>query len=229
MPKAGAVPPIATIIETLRSLHGPPDPPAITDLFQQILLEQVAYLAADAKRLAAFKVLESRVGLRPDDILAAPEDLLLEATTAGGTIAAPLRASRMRESARMVLERWNGDLDGVLSLPPSEAARALAKFPMIGKPGADRILSIAGVMNRFAVDSNGLRVLLRVGYGREDANYDRAYRSVIDEIERRPAMNAPAAVEAYQLLREHGRLTCRRTRPACPKCPLRSRCAFGLQ
>lgn len=95
---------------------------------------------------------------------------------------------------------------------------------MIGNPGAYRILFVASVVNRFAVDSNGLRVLLRLGHGNDDGIHDRSYRPVIEEIERQPAMSAPAAGEVYLPLGKHGRLTCRRTTPTCSDCPMRTRC-----
>ena len=42
------------LLDRLRKQVGAPKPPSITDPFQQVLLEQVAYLASDEKRPAAF-------------------------------------------------------------------------------------------------------------------------------------------------------------------------------
>ena len=50
----------------------------------------------------------------------------------------------------------------------TKARRALKRFPGIADPGADKLLLFAGVTPYLALDSNGLRVLLRLGYGEED-------------------------------------------------------------
>ena len=215
------------MVARLRARYGPQPAPAITDPFQQVLHEQVAYLASDEKRQAAFELLASTVGLEPADILAATDRELRAATSAGGPIAADERAGRMRQSARMVGDRWRGSLADVLVLPADQAAKVLEGFPMIGRPGADRILMIAGASNRLALDSNGLRVLQRLGYGREDRNYGRAYRSVADAIDDQRPATSQAAVEAHGLLRAHGKTLCRRSSPDCGACPLSADCAWA--
>jgi adenine-specific DNA glycosylase len=98
---------------------------------------------------------------------------------------------------------------------------------MIGKPGAEKILVIAGGSTRLALDSNGLRVLLRVGYGAEDKSYDKAYRSVVDQAARQAAMTAADALAAHLLLRELGKSICRRAAPRCEACPLNRSCRFA--
>ena len=225
--KAGSVLPLTTIMDRLRSRVGSPHAPSITDPFQQILLEQVAYLATDEKRLKAFQLLKSRVGLEPEDILSASDESLLEVASSGGSIAASRRASRLRESAWMVCEKWDGDLTTILSLPHKEASRALSKFAMIGKPGADKILLLAGVSSKPALDSNGLRVLLRIGYGTEDKNYDKSYRTVMEEIVSQSPMTTETTLEAHLVLKEHGRTVCKRSSPACKECPLEDGCEYG--
>lgn len=227
MPRRKSKLPLTSIVDRLRSTLGAPAPPAITDPFQQILLVQVAYLATDERRLEAFQLLKDRVGLEPDAILAASDRTLLEVASAGGAAAAAKRAEHLRRSAEMVRERWDGDLTAVLSLPHEDAARALSKFPMIGKPGADAILLIAGASNKLALDSNGLRVLLRIGYGCEDKNYAKSYRSVIEEVGTQPPMPQEATVAAHVLLREHGRRVCRHKTPACGECGLSDACQYG--
>ncbi|MEZ6038395.1 MAG: hypothetical protein R3F29_13005 [Planctomycetota bacterium] len=45
-----------------------------------------------------------------------------------------------------------------------------------GDPGFDKLRAFAGVEAVLAVDSNGLRVLLRLGYGAEAKAYAQSYR-----------------------------------------------------
>ena len=50
------------------------------------------------------------------------------------------------------------------------------RFPGIGKPGAERIALFTGTRAVLALDSNALRVLVRLGYGDPDAAYATTYR-----------------------------------------------------
>ena len=94
------------VFAQLEQHYGPPSPPPSTDPFELILLEQVGYLVDDEQRMAAFELLRKRVGLDPDKILAAPEKVLLEIARAGGAIAAPARAKRLRDSAILELAEF---------------------------------------------------------------------------------------------------------------------------
>jgi hypothetical protein len=114
----------------LEAHYGAPVPPRTTDPFALILWEQVAYLADDERRHAAFALLAERAGLTADAILAAKQTTLTEIAAHGGAIAASERAERMRESARRVVADWGGKLRTVLELPLADAKRAL----MINSP-----------------------------------------------------------------------------------------------
>lgn len=133
----------------------------------------------------------------------------------------------MRETAVKVRDRYDGSLRGVLKLPYAEVRRELKAFPSIGPPGADKILLLTGAQPVLALDSNALRVLLRLGYGREHKNYATSYATAqtaaMDELPK----TIPALTEAFVLLQHHGRELCRRNHPECPACPVRPQCPFG--
>ena len=71
-----------------------------------------------------------------------------------------------------------------------------------------------------------MRVLTRVGYGREQKNYSAMYKSVQEaiagELDGKPEMVA----RAHLALREHGKAICRNTVPLCYECPAADLCAF---
>jgi endonuclease III len=216
--------PLRSVVTTLRRHYGEPSPPISRDPFLLILWEQVGYLVPDVQRRRAFSVLRTEVGLQPADILAAPAPKLETITRLGGPIAFRVRASRLRQSAELVLGRWNGNLRAALRLPTPKARRALAQFPMIGEPGADKILVFTKSARLLPLDSNGLRVLRRLGLTPDGKNYRTIYR-------RAQEMLAPALpndhnwlISAHGLLRLHGQELCRRSAPACGRCPFRARC-----
>jgi endonuclease III len=215
------------MIKALGRHYGPTRSLAPKDPFQMLMWEYVAYLTDDPKRAAAFAELKSTVGLRPAEIAAAPLPVLGSVARRGGSIAPALRATRMRDVAITVRDKWRGSLRSVLKLPYAEARRALKAFPSIGPPGADKILLLTGARPILALDSNALRVLLRLGYGREDKNYAKSYASAQASAMAVLPKTIPSLRSAFLLLQHHGRELCRRNHPSCTVCPLRSSCPFG--
>ena len=63
-----------------------------------------------------------------------------------------------------------------------------------------------------ALDSNGLRVLLRLGFGAEKKNYAASYRSAQEALADQLPRDRDALIRAHQLLRQHGQELCRRSR-----------------
>src|SRR5437870_12478029 len=126
------------IVRALRDFYG--NPPALPtgDPFELILRENVAYLADDTRREAAFRMLKERVGLSPEKILAAPRAALHEVARHGIVPAAT--AEKLREIARIALEDFGGDLEAAGALPREGARKALRRFPSIGDPGAEKAL-----------------------------------------------------------------------------------------
>ncbi len=218
---------LTRLVRQLRALHGAPVAPPTRDPYRLLLWEQVGYLADDATRLAAWRLLEERVGTKPDEILAASTSALRAVARRGGSIAVAQRAERLRTVARRVRDVWNGTLRAAVRQPLDQARRELAKYPSIGVPGAERILLLSGVHPVLGLDSNALRVLQRLGYGREYPQWARTYRSVQEAAERELSRTVPARRAAYLLLRYHGQTLCRRSAPLCEGCPLRPDCPTG--
>jgi endonuclease-3 len=208
----------------LRTLYGKPKPPFVTDPFEQIVFENVAYLANDARREEAFRSLREKTGLRPERILAAPR-AALHAAGASGILPANT-VKKLREIAAIAIEDFSGDVGAVLRLPPREALKALKKFPSIGDPGAERILLLAGALPVLALDSNGLRVLLRLGFGKQDKSYAKSYRAAQAAAQEELPKDCGVLIEAYQLLRRHGQELCKTSRPRCEVCPVRAQCVY---
>ncbi len=220
----------ASLADSLRRLqrhYGVPCSLAPSDPFALLLWEYVAYLTDDADRASAFAALKKRVGILPDQVAAASPAVLQSVCRGGGAIAFKLRAARMQAVAVRVTNHFGGNLDGVLRLPYPEARRILKTFPAIGPPGADKILLLTGAQKVLALDSNALRVLLRLGYGEEQKSYGASYASA----QKAAMVELPSSLKGLQkasfLLRRHGQELCRRNDPRCPICPLREVCAFA--
>ena len=190
-----------------------------------LYLEAAGYLCTEEKRLAAFAALRDRVGLAPGAVLAVPIPVLAAICRIGGVFPEK-RAERLKEIASLVVDDFRGDLASVLSLDHATASKALRKFPMIGEPGADRILMLCGYPGVFGFQSNEHRTLNRLGYGEELKNYTKSYRLTRDAAQAELPTSNRALVEAALLLRQHGRVTCKASAPRCEECPVTARCAW---
>lgn len=218
--------PLADVVEELARTHGEPEPPPPRGALEWIAWETVGYLCDDERRAAAFAALRKKTRFAPGRMLSAPIADLTAITRIGG-IHPGLRARRLHEIAELVQEEFGGDLEAVLARPEREALAALKKFPAIGRPGAEKILLMTGARPLLALESNGLRALVRLGFGAESKSYDATYRSVAAAVADGIAGRDCAwLARAHHLLRRHGQTLCRRSEPRCLDCPLSERCAW---
>jgi endonuclease III len=209
-------------ITRLEAHYGPPPPHPVTDPWLMVLWENVAYLVDDQRRLAAFNALRKGIGTTPRAILAAPRKKL-EAVTGYGILPAQF-ADKLRDCAQLMLDEFPDGLTPVIKLPFQQAIKALMKFHGIGRPGAEKILLFAKAHPVLALESNGLRVLLRLGYGHEQPNYATTYKLVQEAVAGEVKNDFGWLIAAHEHLRRHGQALCRRSNPQCGKCPLVSDC-----
>jgi len=194
------------IVDRLRDFYGTLRA-EITDPYEVILLENVAYLVDDATRFATFEKLRDEIGFAR--ILDTPVETIARVIEGGG-MKPLMRAEKIVECARLFAE-FGAPLD----------KKVLRKYPGAGEPLADKILLFAGKQRTLAPDSNALRVLLRLGYGTESKNYAASYKSAVAA-----AGEMPNAIEAHLLLRRHGQEICKRSAPRCDACVVRGDCAW---
>ena len=207
----------------LERLYGPPEPPPPRGALEWILWENAAYLVPARQRLACFRALKKRAGRSGAGLARTRREELLELARDGG-MQPEGRVDKWLEIAATVRERFDGDLEAVLALPLAKARGALKRFPGIGEPGAEKILLFTGTHALFALESNGLRALVRLGYAHEQKSYsatDRALRAALAPLERR---GCAWLQRAHLLLHRHGQELCKRAAPRCDECPLAAEC-----
>ena len=217
-------PPLTEVVDALRFHTDLPELPS--DPFELVLWDNMGALISDRDRARLFADFGRLVGFSPAAILAADPVLLLTLATRGG-MRPHVRVERWQESAALVLDH-GGDLASALRALPTPKARSLLKrFPVIGDPGADKILLFAGIDARPSIDTNGLRVLVRLGYFPQQASYAASYKAGVALLAREGRPEREWLIEAYLRLRAHGKTLCRRSRPLCETCPLDPVCAHA--
>ena len=200
---------LPALLDQLERSAGSADPVPSTDGWELVLAENVAYLVDDQRRWRALAELKRRVGLAPEQILAASGQTL-RGVVAGARPAE--RAERLRQCAELAI-----------------AGAPWRQYPGIGQPGLDRIDLFTGSRAVLALDANALRVLSRLGYGQPGRSYAVSYRQAQAAASARLPATVPAFQRAAQLLRRHGQTVCRRRDPACHDCPIVGDCPSAGQ
>ena len=214
---------VPEILERLEAHYGPQKPSFPVEPYAFLIWWHCGYPASDAACQRGWDALTGTTAIDPESILAASSAQLTRALTPGGMVP-ERRAERLKQIARRVIDEFGGDLR--LAGPLPQLRKRLKQFPNIADPGADRILLFAGVAPVAAVPSNCPHVLVRIERGRERENYGLTYREAQQSIAAQVPENVNARQRAFLLLKRHGQEICKRTNPACDRCPVNFCCAF---
>ena len=213
------------LVDELQQHYGWPAPPPSTDPLELVIWENIAYLASDKRRAEAFATLKQTIGTHPERILAAQHSALAAIGKAG--ILPDISAEKLVTIAKIAYEEFGSGLRAALKKPLPQAKKVLKRFPSIGDPGAEKILLFTRSYPVMALDSNGLRVLCRVGFAEEQKNYSTTYRSIQEAIHGQLPRDYDSLIRAHQLLRQHGQELCKRSKSRCTECPVRESCNYS--
>lgn len=130
------------------------------------------------------------------------------------------KARHIQGLARYLMDRYDGDPQGILGKELGEARQELLSLPGIGSETADAILLFAGSRPKFIAAAYVSRVLRRTGILDSD-DYGEVQRYMEERVLPDPKLYA----RFYALLVHHARTVCR-TKPRCQACVLREECSF---
>jgi endonuclease III len=156
-----------------------------------------------------------------DDVLAAPEERLIELLRPIGLYAQ--RARRIRALINEIAMReGSADLTRVRSLSDDKAEAYLATLPGVGKKIARCVMLYSLGREVFPVDTHVLRVLKRLGLADPGLTLQAAQDVLQAEVPNllRYTLHVNLVV--------HGRTVCRARRPRCGACVLANRCPSAL-
>jgi endonuclease-3 len=227
---------VGSVLEGLEKLYGPQKAIGPNDPYEMIVFVNCGYPATDISCSKGFEALKREVGLKPENILDASKAKLAKLMRLGG-IVPELRAEKLKEIARMVKDQFGKDLLAALKKcmleekkQPGKGIRsaksALQKFPVIGEPGAEKILLFSKLAPVAAVPSACVNVPMRIWFGDAGKNYAADYRAARDVLNTGLPETFEARQRAYLLLKKHGQEICKRSTPKCEICPVTSQCAY---
>ena len=234
MKKSG--PEIARILDALEKYYGLQTAVGPNEPYEMILFVNCGYPATDESCTKGYEALKREVGTKPDQILDASSAELAKLMRLGG-IVPELRAERLKLIARITNESFGGNLKWAMEklmkdekTPVEKRLKrvkgALKEFPVIGEPGADKILLFSGMAPVAAVPSACPGVPQRILFGEEDKVYGRGYRAAQEAIAAEVPETFDARQRAYMLLKRHGAEICKRTKPKCEICPISRMCVY---
>jgi endonuclease-3 len=227
---------LSDILGRLEKHYGAQEAIGPKDPYEMILFVNCGYPATDESCSKGYEALKKERGTKPEEILRAPVAKLAKLMRLGG-IVPELRAQRLKLIVRIMNENFGGDLNWSLDnlikdekTPVNQRLRrvksALKEFPVIGEPGADKIVLFAGLAPVAAVPSACPGVPQRIFFGREDKNYGKGYRAAQEVLNMELPEKFEARQRAYLLLKKHGQEICKRTKPKCEICPISAMCVY---
>lgn len=232
----GQPPNLTQVLDALEELYGPQKAAGPADPYEMILFVNCGYPATDASCSKGFDALKREVGLKPEEILAAPKPKLAKLMRLAG-IVPELRADRLKEIARSAKDQFGANLKAVLKKCLQEekkqagkgiraAKKVLQEFPVIGEPSAEKILLFSRLAPVAAVPSAFVGVPIRLWFGEPDKNYAADYNKARNFLSAVLPENFEARQRAYLLLKKHGQEICKRSKPKCELCPLTAQCIY---
>ena len=128
-----------------------------------------------------------------------------------------VKSKRLKNLLYMIRDRYEGDLQRLLSDETQTARSSLLAVQGIGPETADSILLYAGEHPVFVVDSYTHQIFSRHGLIAEESDY----QSIQEEFTCRLPVSSVLYNEYHALLVMLGKNFCKKTNPLCGQCPLK--------
>ena len=132
-----------------------------------------------------------------------------------------VRARRIKNIARDLVEKYDGKLNKILNLPYDEAKKKLTSIKGIGPKTADVFLMAIKKERVLPVDVHIFRIMRRLGIADERDDYESLRAKLESEIP------PEQRTKAHLILIEFGRQTCSAQNPKCEECPIKRYCKAG--
>jgi len=168
----------------------------------------------------AYRGLSARFEVEPQVLAKAKEADIREAIRSGGLY--NVKAKRIKELSKVVLEKFGGNVSSVLALSKEEARERFMELLGIGPKTADVLLANRhGYSQVFVVDTHMERIAKRLGLVKPDAGYEKIQAALQSFI---PWDKGERVGGLFWLLAKY---TCRAQNPKCSECFLLETCDYG--
>ena len=184
--------------------------------FETLIATIISQNTADINTKRAFENLSKQFEVTPE-ILAKAEMVKLEACLRIAGLYKN-KAKAIKSVSKVIVERFDGSLDPVLSLPLDEARKTLLELQGVGPKTADVVLLFSARKPTVPVDTHINRVSKRLGFAPLDGDYE-AVRLNLQKV-----FEPNDYLALHLLLISFGRTYCKARKPLCDICPVNSFC-----
>jgi endonuclease-3 len=206
-----------TILQILRKTFAMPNwTKSKGDPFETLIVTIISQNTADRNTARAFEHLSNRFEIKPEVLAKAETSQIEDALKTAGLYRN--KAKTIKKVSRIVLERFHGSLQSILSLPLEEARETLMALPGIGPKTTDVVLLFSAKQSTVPVDTHVNRVSKRLGFAPSNGNYEAVRTSLQSLYDPRDYL------AVHVLLIAHGRRYCKAGHPLCEECPVNIYC-----
>ncbi len=190
------------------------------DPFKNLIITVLSQNTSETNCLRAYNGLAASFKIQPEVLANANEVEIRKAIKSGGLY--NIKAKRIKELSKLVLQKFGGDLASVLSLSKNKAREKLMELPGIGPKTADVLLARRhGYSQVFVVDTHMDRIAKRLGLVGPDAKYEEI------QIALQKFLPWEKGERIGGLLWLLAKYTCRAQNPKCYECLLVNICDCG--
>lgn len=186
------------------------------DPFETLVETIISQNTADRNTERAFEALSKQFEITPEVLAVAQTSRIERSLRLAGLYKNKARA--IKQVSKMLLEKYHGTLEPILSLPLEHARKTLMEFPGVGPKTADVVLLFAAKQPTIPVDTHVNRVAKRLGLAPANGDYEAVRKGLQSLYDSRDYFSV------HLLLIAHGRKYCKARRPLCNQCPVNMLC-----
>lgn len=190
------------------------------DPFKTLITTIISQNTADRNTARAVENLSKHYSITPEALANAETSRIEQSLKVAGLYRNKSKA--IKKVSKIILEKFHGDLNSVLSLPLEEAREALLQLPGVGPKTADVVLLFCADKPTIPVDTHVNRVSKRLGLAPNDGDYEAVRRSL------QSLYNPKDYLTIHVLLILLGRKYCKAGKPLCRECPVNMLCPSKL-
>jgi len=184
--------------------------------FETLIATIISQNTASRNTAKAFENLSKRFEITPEVLANAETSQIEECLKVAGLYRS--KAKAIKQTSKIILEKFHGNLKPILSLPFEEARKTLLQFPGVGPKTADVVLLFCSEKPTIPVDTHVNRVAKRLGLTPAKGNYETIRKRL------QSLYNPKNYLAVHVLLILLGRNYCRARNPLCKQCPVNTLC-----
>jgi endonuclease-3 len=181
------------------------------DPYTTLIVTILSQNTSDTNTECAFQNLYERFEITPQTLSEAQTSKIEECIRVAGL--SKNKTKTIQTVSKIIIEKFHGSLEPILSLPLEEARNALIELPGVGPKTADVVLLFSANQPTIPVDTHVNRVSKRLGLAPPHRDYDEVRKHIQAKFDSKDYLAVHLHLTAL------GRKYCKARKPLCPNCP----------